>query len=98
MFDDKKTTRTNWILNHLLVFVFSGDFLRILPWDKSPFFTTIWYEYVCDFFQPPSKLTKEFNHHPEPPTTGWLVVGYPEMKLFSPEHHYFPAIFISHKG
>ena len=33
-----------------------GDFLRILPWDSSPFFTTIWG--ICSFYtNPPPKRT-----------------------------------------
>ena len=36
-----------------LLFV-KGDFLRILSWESSPFFTTIW-ENMFAFFQPPKQ-------------------------------------------
>ena len=38
----KTLIRKDVEFKNLCVCVFLGDFLRILPWDSSPSFTTIW--------------------------------------------------------
>ena len=39
-----------------------GDFLRIFPWDSSPFFNHHLGEYVWKFFQAPFTSKSKYTH------------------------------------